>query len=110
MQIDSVLDELAADHLQDDTRFLETYIRYRREAGYGPRRILTELAERGVKEIPDELAKENSTEWLTALERVWQKKFGHQRPLDLKIKAKQTRFLIYRGFAPEQVHYYLRVL
>ncbi len=103
-QINLALDELASDNLQDDARYIATYIHSRSEAGYGPRRILAELANRGIKNVPAELADENSAEWLAVLTRVWRKKFKGQAPPDLKIKVKQIRFLIYRGFAPEQVN------
>lgn len=106
-QIDAVLCELAADDLQNDERFLSGYIRYRRAAGYGPRRILAELAERGIHEAPEELLDENTAEWQATLGQVWRKKFKSELPRDLKTKAKQTRFLIYRGFSPEQVQNFL---
>ena len=108
-EVGIVLDELAAERLQDDSRFVGAYSRYRSEAGYGPRRILAELAERGIKEVPAELADENSACWLEALQRVWQKKFNGQAPRDLATKAKQARFLIYRGFTPEQVYQFFRI-
>jgi len=106
-QIEPVLDELSQDGLQSDTRFIESYIRYRRQAGYGPRRIAMELAERGIKETPPDLENENQEEWLALLNQAWQKKFNNQKPKDIKAKAKQSRFLIYRGFSPQQVHLFL---
>jgi regulatory protein len=106
-QISEVLDELAEAQLQSDTRFLEMYIRHRRAAGYGPRRIIVELTERGVTAAADALVNSNNAEWLEIMQRVWQKKFN-QIPTDLKAKAQQIRFLIYRGFTPEQVQFFLQ--
>jgi regulatory protein len=106
--INAVIDELAQERLQDDQRFLAAYIRYRREAGFGPRRIAAELAQRGISQTPVELAEENTESWLTVLDKVWRKKFGGQLPRDLKARVRQARFLIYRGFAPEQVHEFLK--
>ena len=105
--ISAVLSDLAAEQLQSDERFLASYIRYRGSAGYGPRRILAELAERGIKEISEQMAHENSEYWLDALKKTWQKKFRGQRPQDLKTRVLQARFLVYRGFTPEQVHHFL---
>lgn len=102
-EIHPVLDKLAADKLQDDERFTAAYIRHRSEAGYGPRRIAVELAERGIKLIPTSLLDENSSQWLELLKQVWQKKFNHV-PSDLKTKAKQINFLLYRGFNLNQVN------
>ncbi len=106
-----MLQELSADKLQSDERFLNGYIRYRSEAGYGPRRIAAELAERGIREIPAEVVNENSEEWMKVLERVWRKKFNHRNLRDIKEeRAKQIRFLIYRGFTPEQVRIFMERL
>lgn len=116
-----MLEELSADKLQSDERFLRGYIRYRSEAGYGPRRIAAELAERGIREVSAEVVNENDEEWMKVLERVWQKKFNRQNPQntgvptegnsfsarDIKARAQQIRFLIYRGFTPEQVHIFM---
>lgn len=107
-QVRQVLDELAAENLQDDDRFMSAYIRYRSEAGYGPRRIMAELAERGIKEVTPDLTDANSPEWLAVLKRAWQKKFNNEFPKDFKTKAKQMRFLIYRGFTPDQADCFLK--
>ena len=106
-QVSAVLEELSADKCQSDERFLNGYIRYRSGAGYGPRRIAAELAERGIREIPAEVINENSEEWMKVLERVWQKKFNRQNPRDIEERARQIRFLIYRGFTPEQAHEFM---
>lgn len=107
-EVTRIIDELAAAELQSDARFLEAYIRYRAEAGYGPRRILFELAERGISDVPAELVDENSPECWMRLQRVWEKKFNHAIPQDLKTKAKQIRFLEFRGFSPAQVHLFFK--
>jgi SOS response regulatory protein OraA/RecX len=44
---------------------------------------------------------------MKVLERVWQKKFNRQKPRDIKDRTRQIRFLIYRGFTPEQVHLFM---
>ena len=87
-----MLEELSADKLQSDERFLNGYIRYRSEAGYGPRRIAAELAERGIREIPAELVNENSEEWMKVLERVWQKKFNRQKPAKI-LKTRPSKYV-----------------
>jgi regulatory protein len=106
-QVESVLDELSADQLQSDERFLNSYIHYRSESGYGPRRIAAELAERGIRQISPLLMNENDAAWKAKLETVWRKKFNREQPRDAKAKAQQIRFLIYRGFNPEQVYEFL---
>src|SRR5690606_2652334 len=46
--IDQVLEQLAREGLQSDQRFAEAYLHSRIQKGYGPVRLLHELAERGV--------------------------------------------------------------
>jgi len=107
--VEEVLDELAADRLQDDARFAASYIHCRSQKGYGPRRILVELIQRGIAQefAAQCLEQSGSVEWLAALERVWQKKFSSTWPQDKKTLAKQANFLIYRGFSPDQVYCFL---
>lgn len=107
MEVNPVLEALVEQGLQNDLRFVESFIRHRRDAGYGPRRITAELAERGIYQAPTELLEENSAEWLLCLEKVHRKKFGVVKAESFKSQAQQARFLIYRGFSPEQVRGFL---
>lgn len=106
-QVEAVLRELTENHLQNDERFAAEYLHSRQAKGFGPRRIAAELAQRGIETPPESCANEHSDEWVAVLTRVWQKKFRGQRPVDLLSRAEQTRFLVSRGFAPEQVHQFL---
>lgn len=96
--IDNVLDQLTQDKLLNESRYLESYIRSRANNGYGPLRIQQELLERGINktEITQALD-ESGYDWQEQLQMVWERKFGNS-PKDLKEKAKQGRFLLYRGF------------
>jgi regulatory protein len=99
-----VLDELAAANLQSDARFAEHYARGRAERGYGPLRIRAELQARGIGSAGVATA-------LASLEADWagqaclarEKRFGPDRPADLKERARQTRFLLQRGYSQEQI-------
>jgi len=105
--IDRELSRLADEGLLSDTRFVEAYIRYRAQAGFGPVKILAELRERGVR---DELSKKNiyasAQNWVECARQAREKKFGRvsgYNQLDSKEQARQMRFLAYRGFSSEQV-------
>ncbi len=50
----------------------------------------------------------NEAFWQKALLRVWQKKYHGQVAEDERNYARQLRFLMQRGFAPEQIHRLLR--
>lgn len=109
--IEQVLTQLQAENLQSDARFTESWIRSRANRGYGPLRIRYELQQH---EIADHLLQEfldtNDAQWNDAARQVRHKKFGDGLPRDLKQKAKQIRFLQYRGFNTTQIKYALMAL
>jgi len=95
---------LAAEGLQSDERFTESYIHHRIDRGYGPLRIRRELQERGVGEDLLEAALDSlETDWHQAAALVREKKFGSAPPSDFKEQSRQSRFLQYRGFSGEQI-------
>lgn len=103
-EIDNVIEKLIAANLQDDGRFAENYLRYRSQKGYGSQRIRQELKERGVNSNNIDYAFEQAEiDWFSLAAVARQKRFGEQRPDDFKERAKQQRFLQYRGFTHEQI-------
>ena len=106
--IDSALDRLSEEGLLDESRYLESFIAARARAGYGPLRIREELAQRGLPREAIELALgECGVDWAEQLNELWQRRFG-VRPQDPKERARQGRFLAYRGFSMEQISRLLR--
>ena len=102
--VEQVLDELEQKRLLSDTRFSEAYVRQRRQRGYGPARIQAELRERGVDAgLAAEALTHCAAEWREQIEAVRRKRFGAALPQDIKERARQARFLQYRGFPSEQV-------
>ncbi len=103
VELDAVLEGLAEDGLQSDSRFAEVYTRMRLRKGYGPVRVLMELRERGVT---DELASSwvysEEHDWFEAADTAWRKKFG-AAPAGSKERAKHMRFLQYRGFTHDHI-------
>lgn len=104
MVIEQVLARMEHDRLLDESRFVEAYIYSRRNKGYGPVRIRMELRERGIEDslISDFLNTEEP-EWLDKGQQVRCKKFGTDLPDTPQERAKQSRFLQYRGFSSEHV-------
>lgn len=99
----AVIDELQAEGLVSDERFTEAFVHYRKNNGYGPRRIQTELRERGVDEkIQATYLDFADPQWLKQVELVRRKRFGDSMPEDYKERARQARFLQYRGFTTDQ--------
>ena len=95
---------LTAEGLQSDQRFVEAFVQSRISQGKGPVRIQAELAER---DIPvgqiDAVLEETEQDWYALAREIRCKKFGSQQPADFKEKARQMRFLQYRGFETDQI-------
>lgn len=93
-----------AQRLVSDDRFVETLVRARRARGHGPVRIAQELKEKGIGAgIIENQLDFSSPLWLEEIERVRRKKFGGGLPQTAPERAKQARFLHYRGFTHEQI-------
>jgi regulatory protein len=106
--IQAVLDQLEQSNLLSDARFAESYIMMRSQRGYGQLRIKQELVERGVSEnIIEAMLHEGAWEWASLLTRVHQKKFKHP-PDDVEERNKQSQFLYYRGFTPDQIKHFFK--
>lgn len=102
--VDEVVQQLQAEGLVSDARFAEAYVHARYNRGFGPARIRRELQERG---IADSLASDSleayRERWMESIEQVRRKRFGRGLPADYRERARQSRFLQYRGFTNEQI-------
>ncbi|WP_173171771.1 MULTISPECIES: recombination regulator RecX [Pseudomonas] len=107
--IDSALDRLADEGLLDESRYLESFVASRARAGYGPQRIREDLAQRGLARDGIEAAlREADVDWGSHLRDVWLRKFGGERPADARERAKQGRYLAYRGYSMDMISRLLR--
>ena len=105
----AALVELTEQGLQSDQRFAEAFARTRAESGYGPLRIRSQLRERGVDDDTIRAALSAlSVDWFEACAAAWRKAFGATPDTDIKARAKQQRFLSYRGFDPADIRQLLR--
>jgi regulatory protein len=104
--IQAVLDELKEQGYQSDTRFTESFIRAKINAGNGPFKIKIELREKGICESTALAAFDRqSIDWLVLAETVKQKRFGSEliEVLPLPELAKQVRYLKNKGFYQEHI-------
>lgn len=101
--VDAALDRLAELQLQDDGRFVEVFIRSRVSRGQGPVRIAQELRSRGIADtaVREALAGDEH-DWTVLAREVLSRQFDGP-PADLKGRARQVRFLEYRGFTAAQI-------
>lgn len=99
-----VVAQLAAENLVSDERFTENFINSKRNRGQGPVRIRQELREKGIiDDLIDAWLDPREPRWLDTLKEVRSKKFGSILPRGYKERARQARFLQYRGFTTDQI-------
>lgn len=102
--VERVVEKLSAKKLVSDQRFVSSFVHHHARRGQGPVRIRAELRQQGIDDaqIEDELAGA-SVDWIAIAIEVRRRKFGMQAPGSLTARAKQARFLQYRGFTSDQI-------
>jgi len=96
--------ELTQEGLQSDQRFAEAFVQSRINQGKGPVRIRLDLGQRGLSDSTIEIAiEEADPDWRALAREQRHKKFGTSAPADFKDKARQMRFLQYRGFEQDHI-------
>lgn len=95
---------LSDEGLQDDARFAASFVAAKSGRGSGPLRIRQALMEKGLSSSAvDRALAEDDTDWVERARAVRLKRFGPDIPAEFPAKAKQMRFLNYRGFDSEQI-------
>ncbi|ENV07899.1 hypothetical protein F966_03759 [Acinetobacter higginsii] len=96
-EVANLVEELAQHNYQSDQRVAELTLASQIRKGKGLQRIKQALK---AKQLDAELITEELQEvdWLDQAYQLKVKKFGEEVTTDPKIKAKQVRFLQYRGF------------
>jgi len=106
--IEPALEKLADEGLLSEARYLESFVRMRANAGYGPLRIREELTQRGLpREEIEQALRDSGFDWNEQLREVWLRKFG-ELPGDQRERARQGRFLSYRGYPLNSIGRLLR--
>jgi len=101
--IAGVIAELARERLIDDVRYAEHYVASRAQRGQGPLRIAADLASLGAPRELIEAAIVAGPDWRALAGVVRRRKFGAQPPDSWAEKARQARFLQYRGFSSDHI-------
>lgn len=95
---------LADEGLQDDVRYAASFLAAKSGRGTGPLRIRQALKEKGLSaRTIDGAFAGDETDWFQRARAVRVKKFGAEVPADFAGKAKQMRFLNYRGFDRDHI-------
>ena len=98
-----VVAELLRDGVLDDGRYAQNYVAYHAGRGQGPLRIAAELRRSGLAADLIEAALATGPEWSALARKVCRAKFGLQPPDSWAQRARQARFLQYRGFSSDHI-------
>jgi regulatory protein len=100
----AVVEKLTTKRLLSNDRYAASRVRHRAQGGHGPVRIRAELRQQGLTDevIARELA-DASVDWPRLAADVRRRRFGPSAPRSLPERAKQARFLQYRGFSADQI-------
>jgi regulatory protein len=102
--VEQAVRKLTAEGLQSDMRFADAFVQSRINQGKGPVRIRLDLGQKGLQDgLIDAAIEEASADWFELARHVRLRKFGSDEPADFKAKARQMRFLQYRGFEQDHV-------
>ena len=103
--IEPVVQKLAGKRLVSDERFTSSFVHHHAKRGQGPVRIRAELRQQGIADPQvEEALRSADIDWVQLAREVRRRKFGATAPRSLGERAKQARFLQYRGFDAEQLH------
>jgi regulatory protein len=102
--VEPVIQKLAGKRLVSDERFSASFVHHHAKRGQGPVRIRAALRQQGIPEAQvEEALQAAGFDWAQLAREVRRRKFGAAPPRSLGERAKQARFLQYRGFDAEQL-------
>lgn len=109
-QIHPVLAKLKEQNLQSDERFVESYVRFRKNKGFGPVKIDAELYHKGVsRTLVSESIDAAGNNWLEQTRLAFNKKYADPDLASIREKQRYMRFLSQRGFRNEDIAAVLRL-
>jgi regulatory protein len=101
--VDTTLEELVEERALDDSRYATNYVSYHAGRGRGPLRIAADLQALGLPPALIEGALGGGPDWRVAAYELRLRKFGPEVPAGWAEKARQARFLQYRGFSSDHI-------
>ena len=99
----ATLAELTEERTLNDARYAANYVSYHADRGQGPLRIAADLKVLGLSGDVIEAALATGPDWRLLAREVRVRKFGTQEPPRWPEKARQARFLQYRGFSSDHI-------
>ena len=101
--IAAALAALAEEGALNDERYARNYVAYHASRGRGPIRICVDLRARGLPPELVEAALGGGPDWRAAAAAARARRFGKAAPASWREKARQARFLQYRGFSADHI-------
>jgi regulatory protein len=101
--VQAVVAELTERGFINDERYAQQYVALHAERGHGPLRIGRELSQRGVDPLLIEAALTVGEDWVQRARELRIRRFGLAMPVGWPAKARQARFLHYRGFSNDHI-------
>jgi regulatory protein len=102
-EIAQLIVELTQEGVLNDERYAHNFVGYHAARGQGPVRIAAELRQRGIGEGLIDGALRAGPDWRALARKVRRGRFGAASPADWAAKARQSRFLQYRGFSSDDI-------
>lgn len=101
--VESTIHDLLTERALNDERYAANYVSYHAARGCGPLRIAAELRALDLSAEMVENALASGPDWRALARDVRVRKFGTEPPADWPEKARQARFLQYRGFSSDHI-------
>jgi regulatory protein len=101
--IAAALAALTAEGALNDERYAHNYVAYHAGRGRGPIRIGADLRACGLPPELIEAALGGGPDWRAAAAAARARRFGKATPVSWREKARQARFLQYRGFSADHI-------
>ncbi len=98
----TAVEELLRERLLDDSRYAQNYVSAH-ASREGPVRIEAELRLLGLPQVLIDEALAAGPDWADRARQVRVRKFGPEVPREWAQKARQARFLQYRGFSSDHI-------
>ena len=110
VDVAAVLDWLEEHRFLDESRYLDVLIRSAIDRGHGLLRLRQDLKQRGISApLIDQALSSLDVDWFAQARALRERRFGRKPVTDQKEKARQLRYLQYRGFTGEQCFHALEL-
>lgn len=109
--IDAVIEHCQQKKWQSDRRFCENFINLRIQRGYGEKRIIVELNQKGIKShLYSEVFEDLEVDWFELAKELLHKKFPqYHNDAEIKLKQKVYRYMMSHGFNSDAISYAMNI-